>query len=1541
MTTTPNLWGQKTVADTHFGNRQVLGLSNGNILIGGSTGDDGKIGTPGSDVLGRIVDAAGNPVTGTLQLNTAFFSDEEVQPAFGATSDGGFIVVYNDVVGDTTPSESVGTSIRFERYDASGARTQFGTIAHGVLGSNYVANPDIVTFADDSFVVTFARGSTTGNNFTRGVIVGSDGATDVIEFEAGSNSGVEITPKVAMLSNGNFVVLNDDNVTSTKFKFTILDADGDIVEGPTVIQQPAALHRMKDGDVVALDGGGFAVTYRHASTTFNGREEARIAVYDNDGDVVKAPFDFVSDAAVGEFSLASVPGGGFVVAITGGNDVPEVGQRFDGAGNAIGAQYDLEGGLDIELSALSDGRIVSTAALTSGDWRLNFFDPRDAGDTVTGTAVAESLTAPVGGGTVNGRGGNDTIYGHDSADILNGGAGSDTIFGGGGDDTIVDTDGINGDNYDGQGGNDTIDYSGNNLGNLAPFRIDLALGEASFLGSTEDILNFENVEGTDGYDIITGSTAVNIINANAGDDTVRPGDVWADGDEYHGGAGTDTFDVSAFDWTFNGAGVDLETGRFNAFSGWETITSFENIEGANNTNRTEVLVGDSGDNVIHGNGGEDYIRGGLGLDTLRGGTGDDTFWIAGTDIVAGETIDGGADTDTIEVTAGPLVRLNLANLSSIEALSFSSLSGPNTARLDASQFGSGLALDAHVTGGASSSVEVIQIGMGAHTNLDLSNLTFTRWNLGEDFTVIDGDASNETIRGTAGDDVIDAGGGADTVEGGTGNDVLNGGAGIDTLSYANAASGVTVDLADTTAQNTVGAGTDTISGFENLVGSAHGDTLSGNSADNVIDGGGGHDTISGGGGNNTLRGGAGNDHILRGSGNPREDSYYGGSGIDTFVTEGSFNANVVFDLESGFMLFSGTEYEVVDGFEYYDGRNGSGDETVRGTKESNELFGGDGDNVLDGRDGEDFLDGGGGDDVLIGGAGADRIDGGDGVDTVDYSNSPSGVTVSLLTGNTAGGEAAGDSFSSIENLAGSAFADFLKGDAGANRLEAGNGDDRLEGEAGDDTLVGGSGADILTGGAGIDTGDYSSSNAGVTISLLTGNAVGGHAAGDSFSSIENLIGSAFADFLKGDRGTNRLEGGAGNDRLEGEAGDDTLVGGSGADILAGGAGIDTADYSASSESVTISLLTGNAGGGDAAGDTLSGIENLTGSAFADYLNGDAGTNRLQGGNGDDVLAGEAGDDTLVGGSGADILAGGAGVDTVDYSGSNAGVTISLLTGNTVGGDAAGDTFSSIENLTGSAFADYLKGDGGANRLEGGAGADKLEGGAGTDTADYARSGAGVTISLLTGNTVGGDAAGDRLFGIENLTGSAFADYLKGDGGANWLEGGAGADRLEGGAGTDTADYARSGAGVTISLTTGNTVGGDAAGDRLFGIENLTGSAFADYLKGDAGANRLIGNAGADILEGMAGDDVLTGGAGSDRFLFANGVGDDRITDFAAGAGSADWIDLSGNSLLNGFADVLSHAVQSGLDTLIDLGGGDLLTLAGVTRTALHQDDFVF
>jgi Ca2+-binding RTX toxin-like protein len=96
-----------------------------------------------------------------------------------------------------------------------------------------------------------------------------------------------------------------------------------------------------------------------------------------------------------------------------------------------------------------------------------------------------------------------------------------------------------------------------------------------------------------------------------------------------------------------------------------------------------------------------------------------------------------------------------------------------------------------------------------------------------------------------------------------------------------------------------------------------------------------------------------------------------------------------------------------------------------------------------------------------------------------------------------------------------------------------------------------------------------------------------------------------------------------------------LEGAAGADVITGGDGSDTASYAGSAAGVTVNLATGAASGGDAEGDTLSGVENLFGSAQNDALTGDAGANTLSGGAGDDVLAGGAGADTLKGGAGND------------------------------------------------------------------------------------------------------------------------------------------------------------------------------------------------------------------------------------------------------------------------------------------------------------------
>jgi Ca2+-binding RTX toxin-like protein len=621
-----------------------------------------------------------------------------------------------------------------------------------------------------------------------------------------------------------------------------------------------------------------------------------------------------------------------------------------------------------------------------------------------------------------------------------------------------------------------------------------------------------------------------------------------------------------------------------------------------------------------------------------------------------------------------------------------------------------------------------------------------------------------------------------------------------------------------------------------------------------------------------------------------------------------------------------------------------------------------GDDWVWGDEGDDWIYGLGGDDILKGGGGADYLYGDTGNDTAAYNDAAEGVTVSLLTG----GGADGDVLFDIENLTGSGHDDSLIGDDIANELRGLDGDDYLNGGDGidslygdtdNDTLRGDEGADTLDGGDGSDTATYQFSQAGVVVSLIADTAKGGDADGDTLIDIENLTGSIYDDWLEGDDAANVLDGESGNNTLKGFGGDDSLIGGAdsdtlkgggGADVLDGRTGTDTADYSDSPDYVVISLATGEAWGGDADGDTLLAIENLIGSDHDDRLEGDDQINQLRG---------LGGNDTLIGGPEADDLDGGDGIDTVSYETSARGVDVRLTSYSVDDGDAEGDRLVSIENVVGSNGDDWLEGDentnvlaglggdnifygeggddlllGGADDdyLNGGAGADYLYGDAGIDEASYLDSDEGVRVSLLAGTGSGGDAAGDTLLLVENLGGSFHDDTLTGDHAGNWLfghlgndtlvglggddtlwagdnddtlEGGSGRDSIDGDDGVDTASYENSSAGVRVSLRDHTAAGGDAEGDTLEAIENLSGSAYADILWGDAGDNvlsgyvgrprehirdligdrdTLYGLEGADTLDGGTGDDILDGGQDGDTLL--GGSGDDTyFVDDAADA----------------------------------------------------------
>lgn len=555
--------------------------------------------------------------------------------------------------------------------------------------------------------------------------------------------------------------------------------------------------------------------------------------------------------------------------------------------------------------------------------------------------------------------------------------------------------------------------------------------------------------------------------------------------------------------------------------------------------------------------------------------------------------------------------------------------------------------------------------------------------------------------------------------------------------------------------------------------------LRGNEGNNLIDGGGGDDTIRSSGGLDTLRGGDGNDEFEFANATNARATIIGGAGDDTLAVSATFASSSIYtnlSLQSIENLSVTSNFEVMS----FNFAQLASFTTISSFIANDPL--------------RFNLYGPGGVINL-----STKLTSFDAVDITLLTNSGADIVL--------GGE--------DDRVQGSAFAD---------RLDGRFGDDTLVGGGGNDTLEGGLGADSLVGGAGIDTASYLSSN-GVRIALDGSLVATTSAIGDILSGIDSLIGSASGpNHLRGDAVANSLTGGSAADTLDGAGGNDLLIGGVGADTLIGALGIDTASYSASL-GVRVSLDGTIAATGEAIGDTFSGIENLTGSLIgANYLRGNAGDNTLTGGAGRDGLDGGDGNDVLVGGGAQDGLLGGAGVDTADYS-LSAGVRVSLDGTVTGTGDAAGDAFSQMEALRGSALGnDLLRGNAGNNILEGQGGNDGLDG--------------------ATGNDV--------------------------------LIGGAGADGMVGDDGVDLVSYANS-SGVRVALDGSLIATGDAAGDAFSRVEAIQGSlTSADHLRGNASNNTISGEGGNDSLEGGLGDDwllggagidTLDGGAGNDSFLF--------------------------------------------------------------------------
>ncbi|WP_412509397.1 M10 family metallopeptidase C-terminal domain-containing protein, partial [Roseovarius sp. SYSU LYC5161] len=864
--------------------------------------------------------------------------------------------------------------------------------------------------------------------------------------------------------------------------------------------------------------------------------------------------------------------------------------------------------------------VLSTVDLSS--WTFTDWDP-DEGDrveivgdsddeTLTGTSSADSVNGNSGADTLNGGAGNDTLDG--------GGAIGDLINGGDGDDLVIYNSGEGYDNIDGGSGTDTYQsiYAFDRL-----FDLDNDF-HRSLSGSTQfDLISIENVnalgDGSDeiigggeanslsgggGDDTISGNSGADTLNGGAGNDTLDGGlsvdSIFGDGgddrillvggdflDVVDGGADTDTLDASAYN-TGNFF-VDLGAGSYgsDSSSSPQTITNVENVIG---TDDADTITGSADANILEGGDGIDTLQGGAGADTLRGGAGNDTldggtfvdsiFGDGGDDrilLVGGDfldVVDGGADTDTLDASA-----YNTGNFFvDLGAGSYGSdsSSSPQTITNVENVIGTD---DADTITG-SADVNTLEGGAGADT--------------------LDGGAAiGDLINGGDGDDLViyKSGEGYDNIDGGSGTDTYQSTYDVDRLfdldnDFHRSLSGSTqFDLISIENVNALGDGSDEIIGggeANSLSGGGGDDTISGNGGTDTLEGGAGADTLDGGAGvNDRINGGDGDDLVIYKSGEGY-DNIDGGAGNDTYRSD--FTSDRTFDLLNDVHGGSSPGFDLI-GIE----------------------------NVISTGNTDDTLIGGGEDNLLEGGAGSDDMTGGGGTDMLSYAGDDTGVTVKLYNGTASGGHAAGDSFSGFENLEGGSADDYLTGDTTDNLVRGNAGDDYINVGGGDDTAEGGDGADNILGGNGTDMLSYAGDSTGVIVRLYNGTASGGHAAGDSFTGFENLEGGSADDYLTGSIGNNFLRGNDGSDSLYGGAGDDTLEGAAGGDNVNGGGGIDLLSYAGDSTGVTVKLYNGTASGGHAAGDSLTGVENLEGGSADDYLTGDTTDNLVRGNAGDDYI----------------------------------------------------------------------------------------------------------------------------------------------------------------------------------------------------------------------------------------------------------------------------------------------------------------------------------
>ena len=1109
--------------------------------------------------------------------------------------------------------------------------------------------------------------------------------------------------------------------------------------------------------------------------------------------------------------------------------------------------------------AIDEVRFADGTIWTRADIMDTLNTPTEGDDYIFGGSGADDVDAlggidniRLGGGNDTGVGGagDDFLYGDEGADDLSGGADNDKIYGGEGDDTLQ-----------GGSGDDLLD--GGDGANTYVFNP----------GWGDDTVESYNRSGDAAVDILSfgpGTTPANLMVRRVGSDLVLSHSNDTDEVRVRNHFARDNYGISEVQFS-DGTSWDRAALQLLSQAGTEGDDTLHGADG------NDTLTGLGGEDSIYGGEGADSISGGADDDRLFGGDGDDTLnGDAGDD-----RLEGGNGTDTYLFDAGW----------GSDTVNNYDWTNDGTATPDVVSFGIGVD-PADLTVSRVSNDLLLTHANGTDVVRITNHFSGDRYQVAE-VRFADGTTWSPaqlrlmTQQGTGGADTLYGSDLADTLSGLGGRDVIYGEDGADSL---------------------LGGAE-----YDRLFGGNGDDTLNGGAGDDRLEGDNGTDlyVFDAGWGDDTI-----NNYDWTNDGTATPDVVSFGIGVDPAdLTVSRVSNDLVLTHSNGTdslrigSHFSGERYEVAE-VRFADGTIWTPAQiqvmTQQGTAGNDTLYGTGIDETLQGLGGNDYIYGEGGADDLSGGADNDRLYGGDGADT--------------LTGGV------GD-----DRLEGGNGTDVYMLGAGWGRDTISNYDYSGDGAATPDVVIFGAGVDagdiqvsrvlsdlMLEHANGVDalrisrhfSGDrYAVSEVRFasgtvwTAAMLQAMAQQGTAGDDSLFGTDvadTLTGLAGDDYLYGEGAEDSLSGGADNDRIYGGDADDTLDGGSGNDRLEGEAGTDTYVFEAGWGNDTVANYD-YSGGGDATPDVIVfgvgvapadlAVSRLRSDLVIEHSNGTDSLRVINHFSGPsyEVFQIRFADGTIwslaeiermtqQGTSGNDSLYGTDGADTLDG-----------LTGDDYlyGEDGADD-------LSGGADQDRLYGGAGDDTLEGGAGNDRLDGGNDTDTyvfqagwgndtiENYDRSsgddptpdvvifGAGVNPADLSASRTGNNLVLTHANGTDSLRISSHfsgeryqVNEVRFDDGTVWdlaqlllmtQQGTAGNDSLIGTEGADTLD-------------------------GLAGADYIDGQAGADDLSGGDDNDRLYGRDGNDTLDGGDGNDRLEGGDGADSYVFAQGWGQDTVSDY--------------------------------------------------------------